>query len=93
MGVGCLTFDYNMFGFHMGSLRIVTITPEGEVGATQWALSGPQGPAWKTAQTQIQLAQGEQVRTPRHPLSKPLLRLGRSCKCTSLQCILYFTKC
>ncbi len=45
----CLTFAYNMYGFHMGTLRVYMTAADGTRTSLWQSRSGDQGPHWLTA--------------------------------------------
>ncbi|KAI0209304.1 Zinc metalloproteinase dpy-31 [Lamellibrachia satsuma] len=54
-GLYCLTFHYNMFGFHTGSLSVAVQS------RTLWSLSGPHGKEWLSHSFDVTLQDGDQV--------------------------------
>ena len=61
MGIACLTFSYNMYGHHIGALKVMSVTSSGDYGTTHWALAGQQGSSWKTVSVPVNIGMGEKV--------------------------------
>merc|ERR1712226_759419 len=61
MGTACLTFDYNMYGHHIGALKVVTVNSDGSHGNVHWALIGEQSQYWRSASVQVSIGMNEKI--------------------------------
>ena len=62
-GEHCLSFHYNMNGFHINTLHVVKRTTSGEQ-VNLWKKKGHQGPQWHGGQVTVDLHRYDQVSTP-----------------------------
>jgi len=62
-GEHCLSFHYNMNGFHINTLQVVKRTTSGEL-VNLWEKKGHQGPQWLAGQVTVDLHSSDQVSTP-----------------------------
>ena len=58
----CLSFNYNMNGWHINTLQVVKRAPSGHL-VHLWTKKGKQGPQWHSAQVTANLYSSEQVST------------------------------
>lgn len=58
----CLQFAYHMFGHHIGTLAVYTMSLSGELSQSAvWRQSGEKGDVWLTTRTDIVVTQDEQI--------------------------------
>ena len=58
----CLSFSFNMYGYHVNMLRVAKLVASGQL-VTLWKMKGQQGPHWQTAQFNVDLRTADQVST------------------------------
>ena len=62
-GTYCLTWAYNMYGFHISSLDVIRVRGETQHQLV-WHLFGQRGEDWYNAAFNIDLQPGDKVREP-----------------------------
>ncbi|KAK2175032.1 hypothetical protein NP493_756g00046 [Ridgeia piscesae] len=56
----CLSFSFNMYGYHVNMLRVAKLVASGQL-VTLWKMKGQQGPHWQTAQFNVDLRTADQL--------------------------------